>query len=161
MASSHYPGPSGEPVPEEIAISESELLQCVTDAKRGYEEAKAQAMKLLEYSQDSGLINTEGIAAARTANRIQHAASSKYFQALRALTNFVIDKKLPGDMAGSSVQHSLGTANFRCICGEPLTFSAGSKSYTNLADLIDGPRYKSGRCPRCDRIHSVRYGRGD
>jgi hypothetical protein len=52
--------------------------------------------------------------------------------------------------------HAPGTAHFLCRCGEHLVFSSGHRAFTCLEHIIrDGAR-KTGRCPKCSLIHSVR-----
>ena len=81
--------------PEELLRIESELLAKVAQARTEYDHAKVQAKQLLESAKDAGMNNFDGTSAMAKASRIQQAATTRYMEALRSLTDFVINKKLP------------------------------------------------------------------
>jgi hypothetical protein len=55
-----------------------------------------------------------------------------------------------------TVVHYPGTSNFRCTCGERLVFnSGGGRILKAVSDFRREGNSKSGRCPRCGRLHSA------
>ena len=72
--------------------AEWELRSRVALARREYERAIAEAKSLLEQAHDLGLGNADSVAAIRKANHAQQIATYNYSEALKALSEFVLDR---------------------------------------------------------------------
>ncbi|HUK15693.1 MAG TPA: hypothetical protein VLW65_04735 [Bryobacteraceae bacterium] len=69
-----------------------ELRERVAQARRQYESVLAESRKVLGQAQDVGLSSPDGISAVRNANRMQQDATERYAAALKALSEFVLDR---------------------------------------------------------------------
>jgi hypothetical protein len=82
------------PIPDTDRIEQA-LLQEVEQAKTTYDEAKTECAKLMERSTELGLNHPDGRTAQRKGNAIRDTATERYAKALRALTDFLLSKRLP------------------------------------------------------------------
>ncbi|HJT86465.1 MAG TPA: hypothetical protein VJ732_01390 [Bryobacteraceae bacterium] len=78
---------------------EAELLEQAARAKRAYESANAKAKMLQQTSQDLGLTHPDGISALTQAIHIQQMATRRYAAAIKELSDFVLESKLPQSQA--------------------------------------------------------------
>lgn len=74
---------------------EAELLEEIARAKRAYESANAEAKVLQQTSQDLGLVHPDGTSAISRAIHIQQTATRRYAAAIKALSDFILESKVP------------------------------------------------------------------
>jgi phage gp36-like protein len=86
---------SALPDRDECERIEQALVRNVEQARTAYDEAKTAFAKLMEGSTELGLNHPDGRTAQRQANAIRDAATERYAKALRALTDFLLSKRLP------------------------------------------------------------------
>lgn len=79
----------------EIAKLNEKLLANVVKAKTAYEEAKIEASRLRATVDHLDPGHPDGAEAARSALRLERISTRRYSEAVKALTDFVLDKKLP------------------------------------------------------------------
>ena len=81
---------------EDIARLNQELLDDVAAAKAEYEFAKSEVTRLNELKRHLGAGHPDGAMAALNALRLQSVATRRYTDAIRALSEFTLDRKIPG-----------------------------------------------------------------
>jgi hypothetical protein len=74
---------------------EQVLVRDVEQARTAFEEAKTECAKLMESSTELGLNHPDGRTAQRKATSMRDVATERYIRALKALTDFVVGKRLP------------------------------------------------------------------
>jgi hypothetical protein len=88
--------PSEYPSPVDFSKIEAELREALEVAQRAYREAKSDAAKSHQITEDvGGLNNSDGRAAVFNATRSENHALSRYKEALKAFNDFVLDRKVP------------------------------------------------------------------
>ena len=88
-------GSSGDFSPLDMTRLEAELQAAVKSAKEKYDLAKDEARRLLAISHDVGMVNPDGVSAVSRACELQRIATRDYTDALRRLSDFVLDRKFP------------------------------------------------------------------
>ena len=61
--------------------------------------------------------------------------------------------------SAAPIQHRFGTKQFRCTCGEIVTFSQISDRWTRLTECVYVPetQIRRGKCPLCGQVHWHNY----
>ena len=88
-------GPS--PSPADLVRINDGLLQAVVEAKAAFATAKLASAKAKELNEHLGGNHPDGTAALLNALRAERAATERYTEAIRALTQFVLDHKVSGN----------------------------------------------------------------
>ena len=70
------------------------LLQAVVEAKAAFATAKLASFKAKELNEHVGVNHPDGTAALLNALRTERAATQRYSDAIRALTEFVLNHKV-------------------------------------------------------------------
>ena len=85
-------GHSEKPKGAEAFERQAQLEEQVFSARRAYENARAEANRLLQLAHDAGADHPDGSHALLLAARIQREATSRYVEALKRFSDFVLHR---------------------------------------------------------------------
>jgi hypothetical protein len=88
----------GQPLGEELARVNEELLQRVARTKAAYEEMKATVTELNAVRDHLESLHPDATQATLRALRLQRTVTRAYIDAIKALTEFTVHQKLPSKM---------------------------------------------------------------
>jgi hypothetical protein len=140
------------PSPAEQRRINEELLERVAHARAAFEKAKAASAELTTIRADLGANHSDGTRASLNALHIQQIATLAYANAIKALSEFTLNQKLP---VATLELHSPTVGHFKCRCGEHLAFGAEAAAVATLVNQKRDGNRKSGECPRCGCIHET------
>jgi hypothetical protein len=144
---------------EDLARINETLLERAARTRAAYEQTKSAATELRAIREHLRAIDPDGWQASLIALRAERAATQAYTDAIRALTEFTLQQKLPE--ADPPQLHSPNVGHFRCRCGERLAFGTEAASVTLLVNQKREGNRKIGECPRCGCVHEVPPVRAD
>ena len=147
-----------QPSPDELNRINEILLQRVARARAAYQEMKRTGVELRATRESVGTDHPDGTQASLNALRMERAITQEYTDAVKALTDFTLNQKIPSERERALFgfeAHSPTTGHFKCRCGESLVFGTEPSAHTLLVNQRQDANRKTGECPRCGCLHEI------